>query len=387
MPEPGLWEALQPVIPDESVPIVEASIRALSNLPAMSTWKPDRLTWGKAMDVMTWGFPLVFLSAYPSLDRLRSAYGASIIEQGRPDPCTSAEIAAAGLVAAVGANDLEYVKTGKERTPDFRVRWENAVIELEVTKASQKPAHVRCAEMAETLGGELLNLCRAWDIVVHVVDKLTEAEIGMILAAGKNITPAGPADDKPGHWRVYAETVDRPADQFLRGGQSGPVPAWWPAGAVTQCCVGSRIGGPETSGARGQVRVNYAVPVTSYINPVEKKVDHFQGSGDTPYVIALEVAKMPGAFREFRRELPAYFQEWPRISAVLVFVGPYFGYVEVGWIWEIRVNPRARYPLPTAMLRCLPANPSIQRTYMNLSSSSPEQEPAVSAQSIMSPPS
>jgi hypothetical protein len=95
------------------------------------------------------------------------------------------------------------------------------------------------------------------------------------------------------------------------------------------------------------VRVQFGTPFTSYINPAARKADHFQGTGDVPFVIALDIMSLPGAFEFFPRELPEYFKAWPRVSGVWLIHGPSFVGTKIGWVGcNLIQNPDAKNPLP-----------------------------------------
>ena len=121
----------------------------------------------------------------------------------------------------------------------------------------------------------------------------------------------------------------------------------------------------ETGQANPQVRVNFGVPVTGYINPVQNKADRFQGSGTAPFVIVLDVNQLPDAFNELRRELPRYFPAWEHVSGVLIFQST-SSFSKIGWTIKLLPNPHAHNPLSSGIVEKLHGSDPSTEVWANL---------------------
>jgi len=364
MREKRLLNTFREFLPANRTPLLEEAIRAVEQLPGVGKWIPsgpfmaNMIPWE-----VLWGFPLTFLSDVPSLHPLRKKIGSRIGNSQTPKPSDLSEVSAAALVKVLGARQLESIKETNSKTPDFRVWWEEDLIEMEVTKADQKNTLIARSAAVDRLRHEILSFARQCDIVVHVADIPRQADRQQILEAARNVEP-GTQIEEYGRWRVRAETPCREGNYHVAAGQSDPSPAWWPEmGVVRMFSLEQLVGGPEPNLVHPQVRVQFGTPFTSYINAAARKADHFQGAGAVPFVIALDVMSLPGAFDFFPRELPKYLKDWPRVSGVWLIHGPSFVLPKIGWTkWRFIENPDARNRLPEKMLAKLRDEPNC-RTY------------------------
>jgi hypothetical protein len=186
--------------------------------------------------------------------------------------------------------------------------------------------------------------------VIHVTDILCEEDCQQILRAARELEP-GRQSENPGRWRVRTELPARVGNYHIAGEDSDPAPIWWSeADTVRLFTLSQHVDGHEPSQVHPQVRIQFATPLTGYINPAARKADYFQGSGDVPYLIAVDAMALPGAFEFFLRELPEYFKAWPRISGVLLVHGPAWIGPRIGWMWRLIQNPDAHNKLPDSMI-------------------------------------
>jgi len=170
-----LWQALYQTISEDSAPIVAESIREIETLPGLENWAPKQQSWAEAMKIINWGFPLVWVNKLESLDPLRASFAKSIASVGEPDPNVYSEVSAGGLLAALKATKLRYVKTESTRTPDYEASWDDEqIVEIEVTRAAQKLAHVERHKLAGSIVEEIHEMNHPWDVIVHMADKLSD---------------------------------------------------------------------------------------------------------------------------------------------------------------------------------------------------------------------
>lgn len=110
------------------------------------------------------------------------------------------------------------------------------------------------------------------------------------------------------------------------------------------------LAGPESTQAPGQVRVLFGVPAVAYINPVMKKADRPQGRAGRPFLLAVDVFGLPGAFRDLPRQIESFFEQWTRVSGILLFMDlPAVD--KSAWWWRVLSNPHAVTRLPESLTR------------------------------------
>jgi hypothetical protein len=347
------WAVIRSCLPAERTPLVEPCLQAVAELPGLAEWAPPGpfLEGSLPQNLVYWGFPLTFLADVPSLNPLRKRMGARIGNDQWPEPSDWAEVSAAALVRALGARELLRVYEQSNLTPDFRVWWGSDLVEMEVTRADRKESLIRRTHAQSRINEEIRSLGPHWDIVVHMIDTLCENDYQQVLRSARELRP-GEIREDPGRWRVRAETPCR-AGNYVEGGLSNAAPDWWPReDAARLFSVGSRFGGQAQDQVQPQVRIQYSTPVHAYMNSATRKAEHFQGSGDVPFLIAVDVMALPGAFEFFARELPEYFAAWPRVSGVLLTHGPAFIGNRLGWEWSLIQNENrdCRHRLPESMV-------------------------------------
>lgn len=345
-----LYSTLLPALPENALPIVKASIDAVAALPGLESWLPQQVYHGEAMRIVQFGFYLTFLSSVDSVDPLRRQIASAILKNETPNPSHLAEINGAALCVALGATSIEHVKRSSTKTPDFRVSWSNDVkIDLEVTCAQEKPAHIERKKIASSLAKQIHDKERSHDIILHFVEPPEENEVIAIMEASRQIGP-GIDIEQPGRWRMRAEKPKREAYTIVTGGEQDESPDWWPRQAVKNFVFYGFLAGPNATEPPPQTRAIFGVPFDAYINPVQNKADRPQRRVDKPFLIAIDIHNLPGAFRKFRSDLPEYFSIWKQLSGVLVFQS-WFSTSKIGWWWELIVNPLATYPLPDELVQ------------------------------------
>lgn len=343
---PALYEKLLPVLPQKPLPIVRASIESIGQLPGLKNWNPT-ITPELAFKVIRIGFPLTYLSSVRTCDRLRRRIAYALLSEQDPDPSDLAECNAAALCITLGAVALEHVKRSTRRTPDFKICWPSQTeIDLEVTCAAEKAAHVDRMRIASKLVERIHNKARSFDIVLHYIDPPTEDESVAIIKAAYEVTP-GNAIEEPGKWALRAEKPQRDPYTAYTAGEPTNEPDWWPRQPIKRIILYQSLPGPGAIVSPPRTRVLYAVPFDTYINPVQSKADRPQSSGGQPYLIAIDVGNLGGAYGQFRQRLPEYFRIWKRLSGVLTFSSWInIGSSRMGWTWGLIVNPFAACTLP-----------------------------------------
>jgi hypothetical protein len=353
------WEQYKASQTAGGSPIVERCISAIENLPGVTSPSPYSMTTAEGKQLMPdwflfWGLPLTYLSDEPSFDNMRAKMGESIAANHSPDPYLMSEFNGAALVKALGADRVVRVAESSCTTPDFRVWWGAELIELEVTRADPKPDRYRLIAEQQFFTEEVAKLSMPWDLIFQVVHPWPRELTLRVLQHVQQLKP-GELVEEIGKWRLRAEKVNRLCNVNVCVPSTDELPPWWPEKSARIFGLRGQVGGGPVPAVQPQVRVQFTIPLTSYVNPVAKKVEHFQGSDRAPFLIAIDVTALPHGFETLREELPEWFVTWKRMSGVLAIHGPAHLGVNIGWMWGLIPNPDPNYPLPKAMLESVPA--------------------------------
>jgi hypothetical protein len=351
-----LLESVEKVVYGKTTPHVSNSVRALEELPGLQDWSPTISDLMSVAQIVSWGFPLSFVQDNESFDQLRGRIGAAISKNGVPNSSDLSEISAVALACACGATKAENVNWGVTRTPDFLIGWDNDVIEMEVTRAGQKQTYIDRQELARKVSEELHAISQPFDLIVHIADDLSDKEVSNLKDATAKISLSDEIES-PHKWSVAGAPITRQPGVLFTAGQHEKFPSWWPAGSVNSFCNMGFIDAVDSTTASPQVKVTYGVPVTRYINPIQRKARRAQGSGTLPFIVALDVRDLHGAFKEFRRIMPDYFKIWPHLSGVLIYT-PILEMPlrRLGWKMELLVSTQAENPLPEPIVKRLHAH-------------------------------
>src|SRR6266436_9938314 len=102
MAKETLWDHLQSIVPQNTMPIVREAICAVGNLPDLKRWKPTFENWYYALKVVEWGIPLVQTEGLSdedtNLKSLRQKIGRAIANKGEPKRSDLAELDIAALM-------------------------------------------------------------------------------------------------------------------------------------------------------------------------------------------------------------------------------------------------------------------------------------------------
>jgi len=265
------------------------------------------------------------------------------------------ELNGVALVRALGAESAVRIAENDQVTPDFHFSWGGERGELEVTKADPKPARFQLSEEQAFFGAEIAKLGLPWGFILHVVHPWPREVSLRILRAASQLK-LGEQAEEAGKWRLCAEC----SNVHVQSPSAEAPPRWWPEKSAPLFALRQAVDGCGGV-VQPHVRVQFTIPVTTYINPIANKVEHFQGSDTAPFLIVLDVSALPHAFETLYDELPEWFVAWKRVSGVLVFFGPAMIGPAIGWMWGLIPNRRApNHTLPRAMLDSVPAHPHLK---------------------------
>lgn len=341
------WYArLRDRLPD--APIVPTLVEYVEALPGISHWSPQNGLESRWTSILHWGVVLWSTRSLVGTADLLEEIGSEIVMADRPNPETFAELSAAGLCVCLGAIGGEKLRRAAHKTADWRLRWPGECpVDVEVTTARRKTAHVRRNKVANALVERLFVPKMDDDVVVHMVDPTDTADTDAVIAAAKEV-PKGATLENPGRWQVRREEILREATVVATGDLDAR-PSWWPVRNVRSFVIHGMLAGPGTTKAPAQVRILFGVPYDAYINPVMKKADAPQGTAEHPFLLAVDVMGLAGAMKELPEVLPGYFAQWSRISGILLFMDM-VAHNRSGWVWRLLANPSATSPLPDSLV-------------------------------------
>ena len=339
------YERLRSRVP--KTPIVRELIESVERLPGLNSWTPADGLENRWTDLIAWGFVLWRTRTLVGADLLQRRIASEILTSDRPTPDTFAELSAAGLCVGLGAISGEKIPEGKDKTADWRMVWpENTSVDLEVTVARQKEKHLHHQALANELATTLLNANRDFDLVIHLSNPSLDEDREAIRAIAHQIK-CGQTDEVLGRWHLRAQEITRePTVLFIAG--ADPRPPWWSKANARCFVLHGQIAGPDTRRAPPQVRVFFGVPYDSYINPVMRKADYPQGEAGCPFIVAVDISSLPGAFHEMPLALAGFLPLWNAVSGILLFEDMW-GFERVGWQWRLIRNSDAIVPLPDTL--------------------------------------
>jgi len=291
------------------------------------------------------------VGAIPSFNPLLTRIVESLERNGEPERHDLAELSAAGLLTQF-AQKIQYIaRKPPARTADLRTFWKNDIpVEVEVTRADEKIEHTNRRLQSGSLAEELLAVGSCYDLTIHIGDILADDERRKLLLAAKIAEPNKPIDCT-GIWNIYAEEIpDRPGDCLDIKPEEFIAPAWWPTRVAEPYTVRANVGPACSSEPLPRVRLRWPLSEKAYINPIQNKAAHFQGSENAVYIVAIDVTYLPGAFKWYEKHLGGYFEIWNFISGILAFETGVSS--RVFWQWQFYRNPHAINPIPPDVAAC-----------------------------------
>lgn len=340
-----LWQEILPAFLAPTNPTIEDSIRAVGELPGIGSWRHGVKQPAEAIRVVRWGLPLSLIRTEESFDGLRARLAREIVARGGPSESDLSECEAAGLLTLLGAT-VEYLQQSADaRAPDLLAHWSNGGrVEVEVTLAEEKYTQRARKEAVVPLGEALEQLKLPLDLYVHILDSLSEAERQEVVAAALTLAPSKSAE-RAGRWHIRAESVPArdPGILYVAGQDHAP-PTWFSSQPATLFFVRGLGATPDQKTALPRIHVYWGLSTAAYMNPLLNKADRFQGSGSNPFVVAIDVASIPGASRYYQNELVNWFSLWDHVAGVLTFELQTNMVSKIFWTWQFIENPFASMP-------------------------------------------
>jgi len=139
---------------------------------------------------------------------------------------------------------------------------------------------------------------------------------------------------------VRSETPRGDPKILFKNEKDNNIPMWWPENVINGFSLSGMVAGPDQTDPIPRTYIRFSCPFKGYINRAKKKATNFQGSRTKPFLLVLDVNALGNPFREFKRNLDYYFEEWKHITAVLIFIDHY-DTKEIGWEFQLFINPYA----------------------------------------------
>lgn len=312
----------------------------VQSLDGLSEWTPK--SGGLAvLSVLSLGAALDRIDD-SSFNPLLSAIATSLIQSDKASPDNLAELYAAALVRPWCDRVTSIRPIDGQRTPDLLATTQAVDVEIEVTIAVKKAEQNQRAEIAAALQSKLRELCVQKHLVVYFLDSLAVDDIDDIMRAAPDLEVNTFAEIES-RWHIRAR---KPNNGIVVAGVETP-PTWYPEQLASPVSFQTSIG-QEVPAA--SVEVRWALSTKSYINPLKKKAERIQGSGNTPFLIAVDVSDLPGALNWYEQNLAAYLDIWPDVSGVLVFQRSTILFNALSISYKLLQNPTAKLPLPQEIL-------------------------------------
>jgi len=349
-----LWQEVAPAFLAPTNSTIEDSVRAVGELPGIDAWDHSVKHPADAMRIVRWGLPLHLIRSEGSFDDLRTRISREIGARGAPTEADLSECEAAGLLVLVGAR-VEYLEqSGDGRVPDLLSHWPGGEqVEVEVTLAEEKYAQRTRRDAVVPLGEALEGLKLPYDLFVHILDTISPAERKDVIAAAATLSAGGIAE-QPQRWHIRAESVpDRDPGAIYVAGQDHQPPEWFGREFAVPFFVRGIATTPDQTRPNPRIHIYWGLSTAGYMNPLAKKASRFQGSGTKPFIVAIDVASIPGARRFYENDLGNWFSLWGHVSGVLAFELQTNMVSKIFWTWQFLENPHALTPITQALREVL----------------------------------
>jgi hypothetical protein len=121
-----------------------------------------------------------------SFDPLRKKIVISLEKKAAPERDDLAELGAAGLLTHLSQH-IKYIPANPNtRSPDLHTFWDNnALVEVEVTRADEKIEQKNRRLLSRELGDEILDVGSAYDLTVHLGDLMGDVDRANLLRAAQ----------------------------------------------------------------------------------------------------------------------------------------------------------------------------------------------------------
>jgi hypothetical protein len=316
----SFYKLVSSYIPNNSAPIAYEALRMLEQFDDnLSAWEPSSIDEFNSLYIASWGISFAIFKENTTLNYLRKKFANQIVKTGEPDSKDMAEISAMTLALGAGAQDIKHIKRSvRGRTPDFRAVWQGKSVDVEVTRADRKPEHKNIQKNLISLSRQLQNYLSDFDLTVNLPRPLNSKNLKHMLDAVDKLQIGDELSDIP-LWHLQAKPIMRDVGTLITGNRWDPLPDWWDHDLVRTIYFSQIVDTRDAERPHPQIKIFHGLPLTGYINPVQRKADRPQGSKGVPYLIACDTSKLPEAFQEFRRVLPDYFEMWNHVSGFLLF--------------------------------------------------------------------
>jgi len=341
-----LSKQIRAAVPNSLSQTGEEALAAFLALPGVDAWIPGKLLLGELSEIFDIGLALALIGNNPSADRHKLEISRAVQQKETLPRSLWSEVQVGALLSKWGA-EFSFIKRTTSPTPDIEVKLEGGLIlDVEVACAEMRLAQTKAKDGLEALAGALRAGDVSWNIACYFADASKDTELREAFDAALTLRPGEFKQQSP-RWAVRAIPLDQ-RDEVV-GPKMAQLfgPDWWPSDAPNFLINSTIIGGPTSP----VVCLRSLVPQVLYTNPIERKATSGQNRRGHPYLIALDVDKMPRAHGRIIDSLNDYFIKWDHVSGVLLFEQRFWiGVEDKKWIYSVHVNPHALLSLPPDLL-------------------------------------
>ena len=261
------------------------------------------------------------------------------------------EASAAALLIELGVHNIYPVERTSEKTYDFNGSCGDTDFEIEVTRAGEKDEWSKRTDRAGEIANLASKLERNFSFSIFIECYLTDDELIELKSKLSSLKPGQSIDEK-NRWLLIAEEPHGDPGALIPSQNKEKRPAWWPEFALTGFSISGKVATQTQDQPLPRVDVRFSCPFKGYINRVKKKATEFQGTGRNPFLLVLNATALINSFAELDKNFHHHFPDWPRITAVLVYI-EYFDGKELGWEFQFFINPHAHHPFGNEALNLI----------------------------------
>jgi hypothetical protein len=286
-----------------ATPAERSAISKFENLTPEPKWRPSNPYLGGFLPIIEIGLLADILKNTKNAEKNAQAAITAFIEK---DPKLESKLSELhiGAFLVKCSNTVAYIdRIAGSRTPDLTVvTSKGIIIDVEVAVAEEKQNH-------SVLKSLLLSLTEAIgprtdrNYAIYIVPPLNN-EICMEICDAIIKTAIGATHGASGSWHLVVGPIEA-RDNYTGGeGLRELQPDWWTDGPAFR--VVSTIIGNENTNHAPVLSIVSSVPMELYVNPVKRKAERPQRSGDYTYLVGLVTSHLPGA----HIRLPAEIEAW-----------------------------------------------------------------------------
>lgn len=324
--------------------LAEQALASFEPLLARRDWAPENPYLGGYDAPIEVGVLVALLGDDDQAIRLLTKQAQRLEVGEHLDPDDLGELHAAALLRQLNLPARMLPPEKNVRTPDIVIGGPEP-IDVEVVTGRTKVGTKEHTHAMDALN-QVIPKREDRDVVVYLRSQLTLAIQTEIASAVEQLEPGAYAE-KENLWRaVVTPPVGSEGTPSAMAARLGLEPHGWVGPKLFVTSV--LMGGVPTQ----RVEVISSIPEEDYLNPVKRKAERPQRTGEYPYLVAFNVAQLPGA-AALIPGLQLALSEWDHVSAVLMFHQFFACDGSKEWRALLVRNSASVHPLPPDVLSTL----------------------------------